>query len=144
MHYFLSARISQSLRSQKHCLLPRENSHNQPQQAKAVLAQKSSKRTVKCRRKAGYFRVKTGRVQFLQMPAFSLILYSNYLTLYCKCLCCDRSLFRVDGYRVGNCKSQGILRLLSARPSSLTLDDRPMFEIKKSCFFYSTANYSHS
>jgi hypothetical protein len=35
---------------------------------------------------AGYFRVKTGKVQFLQMPVFSLILYSKYLTLYCKCL----------------------------------------------------------
>ena len=66
---------------------------------------------------AGYFRVKTGRVQFLQMPAFSLILYSNYLTLYSKCLRCARSLLTVDGYRVGNCKSQGILRPSSARPS---------------------------
>jgi hypothetical protein len=35
---------------------------------------------------AGYFRVNTGRVQFLQMPAFSLILYSQCLSLYCKCL----------------------------------------------------------
>jgi len=75
VYYFLSARISQGLRSQKHCLLPRENSHNQPQQAKAVLAQKSSKRTVKCRRKAGYVRVKTGRVHPLQIPAFRLTLY---------------------------------------------------------------------
>jgi hypothetical protein len=74
----------------------------------------------KCRRKAGYFRVKTGKVQFLQMPAFSPILYSKYLTYYCKCLRCDRSLFTVDGYRVDNCKSQRILRLSSARPSSLT------------------------
>jgi hypothetical protein len=93
---------------------------------------------------AGYFRVNTGKVQFLQMPAFSLILYCKRLTLYCKFLRCDRSLFTVDGYRVGNCKSQGILRPLSARPSSLTSDDRPMFEIKESCFFYSIANYSHS
>jgi hypothetical protein len=75
VYYFLSARISQGLRSQKHCLLPKLNSPNQPQQAKAVLAQKSSKGTVKCRRKAGYVRVNTGRVQFLQMPVISLILY---------------------------------------------------------------------
>ena len=66
---------------------------------------------------AGYFRVNTDRVQFLQMPAFSLILYSKYLTLYGTCLCCERSLLTVDGYRVGNCKSQRIIRLSSARPS---------------------------
>jgi len=30
-HYFFSARITQSLRSQNHCWLPIENSHNQPQ-----------------------------------------------------------------------------------------------------------------
>jgi len=71
VHYFLSARISQSWQSQNHCLLPRENSHNQPQQAKAVPAQKSSKGTVKCKRQAGHLWVKTGRVQFLQMPVFS-------------------------------------------------------------------------
>jgi nitrite reductase/ring-hydroxylating ferredoxin subunit len=65
-------------------LLPIENSENQPQQVKAVLAQKSSKRTVKCRRKAGHFRVNTGKMQSLQMPAFSLTLYSKPLILYCK------------------------------------------------------------
>jgi hypothetical protein len=32
--YFSSARISQGLRSQKHCLLPKLNSNNQPQQEK--------------------------------------------------------------------------------------------------------------
>ncbi len=74
VYYFFSARINHGLRSQKHCLLPRENRQNQPQQAKAVLAQKSSKGTVKCRRKAGYVRVNTGRVQSLQMPVISLIL----------------------------------------------------------------------
>jgi hypothetical protein len=56
-------------------LLPRENSHNQPQQAKARTAQKNSNLTEKVRRKAGYFPVNTGKVQFLQMPVISLILY---------------------------------------------------------------------
>jgi hypothetical protein len=93
---------------------------------------------------AGYVRVNTGRVQSLQMPVISLTLYCKCLTLYCKCLRCDRSLFTVDGYGVGSCKSQGILRPSSARPSSLTSDDRPMFEIKESSFFYSIANYSQS
>jgi hypothetical protein len=60
---------------QKHCLLPRKNSHNQPQQAKARSTQKSSKLTEKVRRKAGYFRVKAGRVQPLQIPVIPLILY---------------------------------------------------------------------
>jgi hypothetical protein len=41
VHYFSSARISQSLRSQKYCLLLTENSHNQPQQAKAILHKKA-------------------------------------------------------------------------------------------------------
>jgi len=40
---------------------------------------------------AGYFRVNTGRVQFLQMPVSSLILYCKYLTLYCKCLTLGRT-----------------------------------------------------
>ncbi|WP_333456303.1 hypothetical protein [Microcoleus sp. Pol10D4] len=47
-------------------------------------------------------------------------MYSKYLTYYGKFLRCDRSLLTVDGYRVGNCKSQGITRFSSARPSSLT------------------------
>ncbi|WP_333447671.1 hypothetical protein [Microcoleus sp. herbarium2] len=46
----MSARISQDLRSQKHCLLSRKNCQKQPQQAKAVLAQKSSNLTEKVRR----------------------------------------------------------------------------------------------
>jgi hypothetical protein len=33
---------------------------------------------------AGYFRIKTGIMQSLQIPAFLLILYSKYLTLYWK------------------------------------------------------------
>jgi hypothetical protein len=107
-------------------------------------AQKSSKFDRKIQAFAGYFQVNTGKVQPLQMPVISLILYCKRLTLYGPCLRCERSLFTVDGYGVGNCKSQRILRLSSARPSSLTSDDRPMFEIKKSCFFSSTANYSHS
>jgi len=68
---------------------------------------------------ARYFRVNTSRVQFLQMPVILLILYCKHLTLYGPCLCCERSLLTVDGYRVGNCKSQRILRPSSARPSSL-------------------------
>ena len=67
--YFSSARISQGLRLQNHCLLPRENRHNLPQQANARSAQKSSNLTEKVRRKAGYFPVNTGKVQFLQIPA---------------------------------------------------------------------------
>ena len=34
----------------------------------------------------GHFRIKTGRVQSLQIPALYLFLYSKHLTLYCKCL----------------------------------------------------------
>jgi hypothetical protein len=34
---------------------------------------------------AGHFRIKTGMIQSLQMPAFLLILYSKYLTLYSTC-----------------------------------------------------------
>jgi hypothetical protein len=52
-------------------LLPKLYSHNQPQQAKALPVQKSSKGTVKCKRQAGHLRVKTGRVQSLEMPVFS-------------------------------------------------------------------------
>ncbi|MEG4801291.1 hypothetical protein QUB63_18075 [Microcoleus sp. ARI1-B5] len=71
---------------QNHCLLPRENSHNQPQQGNVRSTQKSSNLTEKVRRKAGYFQVNTGKVQFLQIPVISLILYCTCLTLYCKCL----------------------------------------------------------
>jgi hypothetical protein len=35
---------------------------------------------------AGYLQVNTGKVQPLQMPVISLILYCKRLTLYCKCL----------------------------------------------------------
>jgi len=52
----------------------------------ARTTQKSSNLTEKFRRQAGHFRVKTGKVQELQMPAFHALLYSKYLTLYCKCL----------------------------------------------------------
>jgi hypothetical protein len=48
------------------------------------------------------------------MPVISLILYCKRLTLYGTCLRCDRSLFTVDGYGVGSCKSQRILRPSSA------------------------------
>ncbi|MEG4533987.1 hypothetical protein [Microcoleus sp. D2_18a_D3] len=49
-------------------MLLTKNSNNQPQQAKAVSAQKSSNLTEKVRRKAGYFPVNTGKVQPLQIP----------------------------------------------------------------------------
>jgi hypothetical protein len=71
VHCFYLKLVNKVLYGQKHCLLPRENSHNQSQQVKARTAQKSSNLTEKVRRKAGYFPVKTGKVQFLQMPAFS-------------------------------------------------------------------------
>src|SRR4028118_647399 len=86
VHCFSLKVINKALYGQNHCLLPRENSHNQPQQAKARTAQKSSNLTEKVRRKAGYFRVNTGRVQPLQMPVVSLILYSKHLILYGPCL----------------------------------------------------------
>jgi len=86
VHYFLSARKNQVLYGQKHCLLPRKNSLNQPQQAKARTAQKSSNLTEKVRRLQDICREITGRVQPLQMPVISLILYCKRLTLYCKCL----------------------------------------------------------
>jgi hypothetical protein len=49
VHYFYLKAINKVLYGQKHCLLPRKNSQNQPQQAKAVLAQKSSNLTEKFR-----------------------------------------------------------------------------------------------
>jgi hypothetical protein len=70
VHYFCFCTQKSGLRSQKHCLLAKLNSHNQPQQTKARTAQKSSNLTEKFRRKAGYFQVNTGRMQFLQMPVF--------------------------------------------------------------------------
>ena len=83
---FISAHISHGLWSQKHCLLAKLNSLNQPQQAKGRTAQKSSNLTEKVRRKAGYFPVNTGKLQPLQIPVISLILYCTCLTLYCKSL----------------------------------------------------------
>ena len=65
---------------------------------------------------AGYLQAFAGKVQSLQMPVISLILYCKRLTLYCKFLHSDRSLLTVDGYHVGNCKSQRIIRLSSASP----------------------------
>ena len=144
VHYFYLKVINKALYGQNHCLLPRENSQNQSQREREWTAQKSSKGTGKCRHDSGVCSTKTGKVQFLQMPVSSRICTACLLAYYCKFLRCDRSLLTVDGYRVGNCKSQGITRLSSARPSSLASDDRPMFEIKESCFFYSIANYSQS
>jgi hypothetical protein len=68
VHYFLSARKNQVLYGQKHCLLPRKNRHNQPQQAKARSTQKGSNLTEKFRHLQDIFRVNTGRVQPLQKP----------------------------------------------------------------------------
>jgi len=75
VHCFSLKVINKALYGQNHCLLPIENSQNQPQQAKAVLAEKSSNLTEKVRRKAGYFPVNTGKVHPLQIPVISLILY---------------------------------------------------------------------
>jgi len=86
VHCFYLKVINKALYGQNHCLLPRENRQNQPQQAKERTAQKSSNLTEKVRRKAGYLQVNTGKVQPLQIPAFRLTLYCKCLTLYCKCL----------------------------------------------------------
>jgi hypothetical protein len=69
VHCFSLKLVNKVLYGQKHCLLLIKNSQNQPQQAKAQTAQTSSNLAGKCRRKAGYFRVKAGRVQPLQIPA---------------------------------------------------------------------------
>jgi hypothetical protein len=68
VHRFYLKLVNKVLYGQKHCLLPRENSHNQSQQVKAQTAQKGSNLAGNCRRKAGYFPVNTGRVQPLQKP----------------------------------------------------------------------------
>jgi hypothetical protein len=68
VHCFSLKVINKALYGQNHCLLLIKNSQNQPQQAKARTAQKSSSLTEKVRRKAGYFQVNTGRVQSLQIP----------------------------------------------------------------------------
>jgi hypothetical protein len=67
VHRFYLKLVNKVLYGQKHCLLPIENSENQPQQAKARTAQKSSNLTEKVRRKAGYLQVNTGKVQPLQI-----------------------------------------------------------------------------
>jgi len=56
VHCFYLKVINKALYGQNHCLLPRENSYNQPQQAKAVLAQKSSNLTEKVRHLQDIFR----------------------------------------------------------------------------------------
>jgi hypothetical protein len=69
VHCFYLKLVNKVLYGQKHCLLPRKNSPNQSQQVKAQTAQTSSNLAGKCRRKAGYFRVKAGKVQPVQIPA---------------------------------------------------------------------------
>jgi len=71
VHRFYLKLVNKILYGQKHCLLPIEKSENQPQQAKARTAQKSSNLTEKVRRKAGYLQVNTGKVQPLQIPVFT-------------------------------------------------------------------------
>jgi hypothetical protein len=56
VHCFYLKVINKALYGQNHCLLPRENSQKQPQQAKAVLAQKTSNLTEKVRRLQDIFR----------------------------------------------------------------------------------------
>ncbi|WP_333311112.1 hypothetical protein, partial [Microcoleus sp. B7-D4] len=56
VHCFSLKVINKALYGQKHCLLPIENSHNQPQPAKAVSAQKSSNLTEKVRHLQDIFR----------------------------------------------------------------------------------------
>jgi hypothetical protein len=56
VHCFSLKVINKALYGQNHCLLPIENSHNLPQQAKAVSAQKSSNLTEKVRHLQDIFR----------------------------------------------------------------------------------------
>jgi hypothetical protein len=56
VHCFYLKVINKALYGQNHCLLPIENSQNQPQQAKARIAQKSSNLTDKFRRLLDIFR----------------------------------------------------------------------------------------
>jgi hypothetical protein len=56
VHCFYLTVINKALYGQNHCLLPIENSHNQPQQAKARTAQKSSNLTEKVRHLQDIFR----------------------------------------------------------------------------------------
>jgi hypothetical protein len=71
VHCFYLKVINKALYGQNHCLLPIENSHNQSQQVKTRTAQKGSNLAGNCRRQAGYFRIKTRRVQPLPMPVVS-------------------------------------------------------------------------
>ncbi len=61
-------------------------SHNRTRQAKTRIAQKIRCLQYKVRRKAGYLQAFAGKVHPLQMPAFSLTLYSTCPTLYGTCL----------------------------------------------------------
>jgi hypothetical protein len=72
VHCFSLKVMNKALYGQNHCLLPRENSQNQPQQANVRSTQKSSNLTEKVRRKAGYFPVNAGKVHPLQIPDFIL------------------------------------------------------------------------
>jgi hypothetical protein len=71
VHYFYLKVINKALYGQNHCLLPRENSHNLPQQANVRSTQKSSNLAGNCRWQAGYFQVNTGKMQPLQIPVFT-------------------------------------------------------------------------
>jgi hypothetical protein len=56
VHCFYLKVINKALYGHNHCLLPRENRQNQPQQAKARTAQKSSNLTEKVRHLQDIFR----------------------------------------------------------------------------------------
>jgi hypothetical protein len=71
VHRFYLKLVNKVLYGQNHCLLPRENSPNQSQQVKTRTAQKGSNLAGNCRRKAGYFQVNAGKMQPLQIPAFT-------------------------------------------------------------------------
>ena len=75
VHRFYLKLVNKVLYGQKHCLLPIENSENQPQQAKARTAQKSSNLTEKVRHLQDIFR-------YLQVKCTPC----KPLTLYCTCL----------------------------------------------------------
>jgi hypothetical protein len=75
VHGFYLTVINKALYGQNHCLLPIENSHNQPQQAKARTAQKSSNLTEKVRHLQDIFRylqVKCTPCKYLHLPDFIL------------------------------------------------------------------------
>ena len=68
--YFSSARITQGLRSQKHCLLPKLNSHNQPQQKK----HSRHKKAVIWHKIAGVCRTFSDKNRYNAAPANACIL----------------------------------------------------------------------